>query len=311
MRKKIFDSIIILVTIFILIQLFIKKSIVYDATTYALNIWVRAIIPSLFPFFIISDILINFHITSYIPKIIKDICWYLFRITDNMVVILILSMLSGFPSNARITRILYDNGEISLAEANHILLFSHFSNPLFIMSTVAIMFFKERIFGPILLISHYLSNFILGVIFRRYAKFGNHRSKDVESRDLSSILVEAIKKSVDSILTICGVLVTFLVLSNIIISLSHFNEYTAIIIKGLLELTIGIEALSKSNLSDIYMLVITSCFLAFGGLSVHMQIISQIAESKIKYIYFFLGRIYQMIISGIITYFICLVLRIK
>ena len=78
------------------------------------------------------------------------------------------------------------------------------------------------------------------------------------------------------------------------------------LVKGLFEITIGIEALGKLGLPIIYKAVIASCFLAFGGLSVHMQVISQITGTKISYSYFLIGRIYQMIISGIITYLICL-----
>ena len=79
------------------------------------------------------------------------------------------------------------------------------------------------------------------------------------------------------------------------------------LIKGILEITIGIEALGKLGLPMIYKAVIASCFLAFGGLSVHMQVISQITDTNIKYRYFFVGRLYQTILSGIITYLICLV----
>ena len=56
-----------------------------------------------------------------------------------MITILILSIISGFPSNARNTRTLYDKGLITLDEANHILIFSHFSNPLFILTTISIL----------------------------------------------------------------------------------------------------------------------------------------------------------------------------
>ena len=77
------------------------------------------------------------------------------------------------------------------------------------------------------------------------------------------------------------------------------------LIKGILEITIGIESLGKIDLPMIYKSVIASCFLAFGGLSVHMQVISQITDTDIKYRYFFIGRFYQMILSGSITYLIC------
>ena len=87
-----------------------------------------------------------------------------------MITILILSIISGFPSNARNTRTLYDQGLITLDEANHILLFSHFSNPLFILTTVALFFFNDKNIGIILLISHILSSIFVGYFFRFWKK---------------------------------------------------------------------------------------------------------------------------------------------
>ena len=307
MKRKILNIIIIIITLFVLYQVIIKKTLIYDSVNYALNIWVNNLIPTLFPFFIISDILINYNFTSYIPKIFKKLCKFLFNITDNMITILILSIISGFPSNARNTRTLYDKGIITLDEANHILIFSHFSNPLFILTTVAIFFFGDKNIGWFLLISHYLSNFLLGIMFRKYFIHNDFfiRNED-KNIDFGSVLISSIKKSIDTILLICGIITVFMLLSSIIINTFNFNIYNSMLIKGILEITIGIEALGKSNLPMIYKAVIASCFLAFGGFSVHMQVMSQITGTDIKYRYFFLGRLFQMILSGIITYLICL-----
>jgi len=311
MKRKILNIGIIISTLFILYQVIVKKALVYNSINYALNIWVNNLIPTLFPFFIISDILINYNFTSYIPKIFRDMCKYLFNITDNMITILILSIISGFPSNARNTRILYDKGLITLDEANHILIFSHFSNPLFILTTVAIFFFNNKNIGIILLISHYLSNFLLGILFRKYFFHDNmYENSTNNDKDFGTIFIGAIKKSIDTILLICGIVTVFLLLASIITNTFNFNSYNSMIIKGILEITIGIEALGKFGIPMIYKAVIASCFLAFGGFSVHMQVMSQLADTKIQYRYFFLGRIYQVIISGIITYVICLIAKI-
>ena len=307
MKRKIFNMIIIISTLFILYLVIVKKNLVYDSINYALNIWVNNLIPTLFPFFIISDILINYNFTYYVPKIFKKICKYLFNITDNMITILILSIISGFPSNARNTRTLYDKGLITLDEANHILIFSHFSNPLFILTTISIFFFNDKQVGIVLLISHYLSNFIVGILFRKYFHHKNvDNNIDVKNNDFGNAFIGAIKKSIDTILLICGIVTVFMTLSTIIVNTFNLDIYNSMIIKGLLEITIGIEALGKLSLPMIYKAVIASCFLAFGGLSVHMQVVSQIADTKISYKYFFIGRIYQMILSGIITFFIYL-----
>ena len=311
MKRKILNIIIIVLTLFILYQVIVKKSLVYDSVNYALNIWVKNLIPTLFPFFIISDILINYNFTSYIPKIFKNICKYLFNITDNMITILMLSIISGFPSNARNTRILYDKGLITSDEANHILIFSHFSNPLFILTTVSIFFLGDKDIGIILLISHYLSNILLGILFRKYFNHTNNiENQNYTVESFGNIFINAIKKSIDTILLICGIVTTFMILSSIVNNFFNLELYNSVLIKGIFEITIGIEGISHLNLSIVYKAVIASCFLAFGGFSVHMQVMSQIADTKIKYRYFCIGRLYQTILSGLITYIICIILKV-
>ena len=311
MREKIFNILIIILCLFVLVELFIKKSLIYSSIIYALNIWVNNLIPALFPFFIISDILINYNITSYIPKIIKDFCKHVFNINDNMLTILLLSVISGFPSNARNTRTLYDKHVIDLDEANHILIFSHFSNPIFITTTVGLFFFHNEKMGGILLISHYLSNILLGVLFRNYFKHNDSNySVNSNTCDFGTVFISSIKKSIDTILLICGIVVIFLMLSTIVVDTFNFSNYNEMIIKGLFEITIGLQALSNLGISNCYKAIIASMFLAFGGISVHIQVLSQITGTKIKYSYFFIGRIYQLIISGFITYFICLIFKI-
>jgi len=311
MKEKIFNAVVVIIAIFVLIELLIKKSVVYTSIMYALNLWVKNLIPALFPFFIISDILINYNITNYIPKFVKNFCKYIFNITDNMLTILILSMISGFPSNARNTRILFDNADISLDEANHILIFSHFANPIFILTTIAVFFFHNNKVGIILIISHYASNFILGFIFRN--KFSHGDNLVLEGKityDFGNIFISSIKKAIDTILMICGIIVVFSMLSGIIINTFNFNSYNEMIIKGMFEITIGVQALSNLSISMIYKATLASCILAFGGISVHVQVLSQIVGTKIRYMYFFMGRMYQMIISGIITYIISLIMHI-
>ena len=50
----------------------------------------------------------------------------------------------------------------------------------------------------------------------------------------------------------------------------------------------------------------SSCILSFGGLSVHMQVINELNDTNISYKNFFIGRIFQTILSLIISYLITL-----
>ena len=307
MKEKILNIIVIIISLFVLGQLLINKTIIYSSIMYALNLWVESLVPALFPFFIISDILINYNIMEYIPKIIKECCKRLFNISDNMLIILLLSLISGFPSNARNTRTLYDKGMISLDEANHIMIFSHFANPIFILITIAEFFFHNKQMGIILLIAHYGSNLLLGILFRNKFKH-NERVKYKQENNLNfgELFILAIQKAIDTILMICGIVVVFSMLATIVVNTFSFNAYNEMMVKGLFEITIGMQALSNLPINLVYKAVIASCILSFGGISVHVQVLSQIVGTDIKYLYFLMGRMYQLIIAGVITYIIYL-----
>lgn len=306
MKKKLFNYLIIIINIILLIELFINKELIINTIGYSLNIWITSIIPSLFPIFIISELLINYNIINYIPNFIKNIFKYLFNINDNQLTIFLISLIAGFPSASVNTKIMYDKKLLNIDECNHILMFTHFGNPIFILTTIGLLFFNNELLGKIIFISHYLSNFILGIILRN---FNNNKSiintkNNNIINNFGIIFINSIKHTIDTLLTILGTLTCFLIISNIIINILNLNSYNSVIIKSLLEITMGIKELSLLNVSDIYKVVLSTIFISFGGLSIHTQVISQICYTKIKYKFFFIGRLFQCVLSGIISFII-------
>ena len=194
---------------------------------------------------------------------------------------------------------------INSKEASHMLMFTHFSNPLFILGTLAIFFLNNKKLGIIILLSHYLSNFIIGIIFRKFNTISNNTSNEKEKTiHFGPVFVNAIKSSVDTLLLILGTLTCFLIISAIIINKFNLNSYNSLLIKSILEITMGLKELSLFNFSDLTKVVLSSCILSFGGLSVHMQVVSQLIDTDISYKYFFVGRVFQVVISLFISYFI-------
>lgn len=304
MKTKIFNLIIVVSFLILLLELLLHKQLIFETISYSLNIWVTTLIPSMFPFFIISDILISYHITNYIPKPIKKTLIKLFHISEPSLSVLFLSSLSGFPSNARLIRNLYDNKIITKEEASQTLIFTHFSNPLFILSTIAIFFLNNENYGYIILISHYLGNLILALITRksRQSYNTNYTPTTNKSQNFSTTLMKAIRSSIDSLLMILGSLTCFLVLSSLIIKHLTISPYNSALIKGILEITMGLKSLSLLNISDCYKVVISTMFISFGGLSVHLQVLSQLVDTNISYQPFFIARIFHSLLSGGLSY---------
>ncbi len=304
MKKKYLNITILWLIILIMVEIITNREIIFDTISFSLNTWVKNIVPSLFPFFILSDFLINYHIVDYIPNLIKKGLRKLFNISDYGIIIFFLSMISGFPSNARNTKNLYQLGLISKEEASHILTFTHFSNPLFILGTLAIFFLHNKTYGIIILLSHYLGNIILGILIRKnnFYNQDNYIKKKNISQSFGKIFSHSIKSSIDTLLMILGTLTCFLVISTVIINRLNLDAYTAMLTKGILEITMGLKSLCMLDIPDIYKVIISSMFLSFGGLSVHMQVITELEDTGISVKGYLKGRIIHAVISGILAY---------
>ena len=91
MKKNILNFCIIFSFLIILVEVFVHKILVSNTIAYSLHLWVTSLIPTMFPFFVISDILIQYHVTHYIPQFIKNAFCRLFGVSENAVSIFFLS----------------------------------------------------------------------------------------------------------------------------------------------------------------------------------------------------------------------------
>ena len=82
------------------------------------------------------------------------------------------------------------------------------------------------------------------------------------------------------------------------------NSFTNSIINGIVEMTQGLKYVSLLNVSLKIKAILNAMIISFGGISVHVQIISIIKDSKIKYFPFLIARIIHAIISGLLIFII-------
>lgn len=307
MKTKYKNIIIIICSLFFLVNLIIYRNLVFDTVGFSLNIWITSLLPALFPFFIVSDILINYDVIKYFPKVIRNSIKYLFNVSDNGLVIILLSMLSGFPSNARNIKNMYLDKKITKEEGEHLLYFTHFSNPMFILGTIPLILNSNKI-SKYILISHYLANIILGICLRKYNRVNDSNTSNYkeDKHNFGLVLTTSIRKSLDSVLGILGTLTVFLIISTLLINFFNLDNTSSLLIKSILELTSGLKELGSYNLLDKHLLIIGSCILSFGGLSVHMQVINELVDTDISYKNYFIGRILQVVLSLGISYLISL-----
>ncbi len=253
-----------------------------------INIWKNNLVPSLFPFLIVSKFLINYNIP-----------FRLFNLNPGCSFIFIMSMLSGFPSSAKYTKDLLSKNVISPDDANRIMLFSHFANPAFVLITLGSNFLKQPNVGYLILFSHYFSNVIIG-FFVMFGKSNKRINYSFKSEPFNVVLNSSIREAMSTLFLILGTLITYSIVITVFNKLP-INFYYKTILSGLLELTSGLKGICLLDISLRLKAAISSMLLSFGGLAIHTQITS---IYNINYFKFLKFRILQAIISFFITYFL-------
>ena len=298
----------IILLILFLISMIVYSDVVIKSVSFAVTLCINNLFPSMLPFLILSSILSNYGFVELVSHILSPLMRNLFHINSNCAYILILSMLSGSPSNAKYIKELLDSNKITTGDANKVLLFSHFVNPIFIIGTVGTIFLGNKIYGFIILISHYLANLIIGIMLRKKSipeSIPNNNFFNIKPIGFITTLKSAIKDTIDTLLVVFGTITSTLVFSSIINAYFNFNP----VFNGILEVTSGLKYLSIESNTILFKIIISTFFISFGGLSIHAQVMSILDNKSIKYIPYLEARILQGLISSIIVYILYMLIN--
>lgn len=317
--KKILTTVSILtILLLVVFEILTESASILNAVNFSFNIWKENVFPSLFPFFVLSELLINYGFIELVGEIFKPFMNKVFKVKGVGAFALIMSLISGFPSSAKYIKELYKKKLINEFEATKLLMFTHFSNPLFILGTISLLFLNNKEVGLLILICHYLGNFIIGIIFRNYypskeenknisikkvlTEISNNRIKN--NKKFGEIITTALLNSINTLILILGVITMFLVITTIIDNNINLNSFHQSILNGFVEMTQGLKYVSLEEIPLKLKCILSTMIISFGGLSVHMQVISILSDTKINYLPFLTARIIHAIISSLLMFFL-------
>ena len=285
--KKNYLYVIFIFTLLI-IYLF-NSTIVINGVLQYTELFFKKLFPACFIFFVIGSLLLEYNFPYIITKIL--------HINGASFYVILLSMISGFPSGSKYISDLYKKDIISLKLANYLIMFTHFPNPIFVLGSISLLF-KDNLYAIYILISLILSNLIIGIIFRPKNK-EFIKCNINNNYNFSDCLNKNIINSIKTIILIYGVSVFFYLVSNIISKYFSSNIYNYILVNGVFDLTNGVFLTSLIRIDFIKALFILF-FISFGGISINMQVKSIISDTNISYYKFLVGRLLQFIFSIII-----------
>ena len=162
LKRNIFALAFLLFTFCLLI--FSKSNL--PAVKNGLTLWATSVAPSLFPFFVATELLMHTNIINILGRLLTPFMKPLFNIRGEGSFAFIMGIISGYPVGAKIATNFRENNICSKAECERLLSFTNNSGPLFIVGTVGISMFGNSTIGFLLLITHLLASITVGIIFR-------------------------------------------------------------------------------------------------------------------------------------------------
>lgn len=327
-RKNFFSIVFVLFTV--LLVLFSTSNLV--AAKNGLYLWANNIIPALFPFFIATELLSNTNVINILGRFFNKFMRPLFNVPGEGSYPLIIGIISGYPVGAKIVCDMRNKSLLTKAQAERLLAFTNNSGPLFILGTVGIGLFKDTTTGIILLFTHILASFTVGILFRFWkykdtniasvTSTTNNSVNFVNKNNIGDVLSTAIKNSILTILNIGGFIVLFSVIISIfnkthlidliatvltpLFNILHITpDFAQGIINGFLEITNGIQQISSIPIKNIsFSIIICAFILGFGGISVLLQVYSFTSKSDISIKSYILGKFLQGMIAAFYTFLI-------
>ena len=322
LKKYFFTIIFLLFTISLL--LYSESNIIAAQNGFAL--WATKVLPSLFPFFIATELLSKTNFTYILGKFLNKFMKPLFNVPGEGSLAIILGTISGYPIGAKVVCDLKREKIISKIEAERLIAYTNNSGPLFILATVGVSLYSNKKIGYILLISHILSSLLVGYCFKFWKKNNleinfkemlfNTQNSPIKIQELGEILGNSIKQATSTLLSICGFIVLFSIIlstlqtsglinifTNILHAFGLSKEVSIALITGIIELTNGVNLSSQTfNVFPHLSILLTSFLLGFGGLSVLLQVYSIIYKENISIKPYLLGKILHGLFSIIITF---------
>lgn len=292
-----------------------------SAAREGLMLCYNVIIPSLFPFFVLSALVVDLGLAGYIGRALEGFMRPLFNVPGACASAFVLGFVGGYPVGARTALSLYQKGMCTKTEAERLLSFCNNSGPAFILGVVGAGVFASSRVGVLLYLAHAAASICVGLFFRFYRRGKKGREARVspkfEAGRFTTAFTGAVKNSFLSTLNICAFVVFFTVvirllflsgalpalarLLGVLLSpLGFTQEWAERLLTGAIELSSGVWTLSGAG-GMAGRMSMAAFMLGWAGISVHCQVLSFIGDSGLSVRTYLAGKLCHGIIAAALT----------
>ena len=266
--------------------------------------WAECVLPSLFPFMVITLIFIKSGFAEKSALPLKKVTG-VFKLPPAAAVCFIISICSGYPAGSKAVTEFYEGGCLNSDDCKRLSAICSTSGPLFIIGSIGVKFFGDKSAGWKILIAHAAAVLVSGLLISLFSKKREpnaYRRAPVDN----NVLYNSFYGAVISVAVAGGFIAFFCVAGQII---ADFNllyplekllclftdpSSASAVCKGLIEATSGCRALADAK--GKLMLPFAGFLITFGGVSIIMQQLCYLLKAKVNAFYFIGIKLFQGII---------------
>lgn len=155
--------------------------------------------PALFPFFVISELLLGFGIVHFFGKLLDPLMRPLFRLPGIGGFVVTMGYISGYPVGAKLTAQLWEQRLINRAEGERLVAFTTTSDPIFLIGAVSVGFFQNVALAPVLAAAHYGGGLIIGLLMRFHDRHAPYSTEITSTSRLAKDMPDRRKRQTSRI----------------------------------------------------------------------------------------------------------------
>lgn len=271
------------------------------------KLWFYTLLPTLFPYAIITTLLSGLKTTDKVGLKLNPLSKKLFRINGRVFLPFFIGVISGHPSGVKTAIDLKNSNKFSPNECVRACILCSMSSPVFLISCIGKITFKSALFGVCLFVSNFLSAITLGLIFSRYKKDEPPTKIDRESLIKPINFTDGVSSSTLSVIYAGGFIVLFYMLTEILIDLKILTPVIKLFsyvfgdemvakgfVTGIIESTKGFKILSEAN--SLLALPLSAFITGLSGMSMICQSVAFMKSAKIKTAPFILSKIISAVL---------------
>lgn len=300
--------------VFLALMFCIMPDTVTDSVTKSLYICAARVVPSVFPFTVISSFFIKSGGGDRIDGLLSRPFRSFFGIKAGASA-LFCGLLFGFPLGAMCIGNLYRTSKISNREASRLLTFAACASPAYPIFAVGKNMFGSLSAGLLIFFIPTVISILTGIFLNLVKPIREARSSASAPRIPESSLPEMLTLSISDasriILNVCGSITFFSLMGRIMCeALTTFcaSPYPKLFVSAVFEFASACvgsaEAYSTGLISCAEALAVSAFAIGFSGISVICQNISVLKSNEISIMPHIVSKLVTGVLSGAVVYFL-------